>query len=397
MTLLHTARNRFLFLVLSFIFWFSNFIYIPILSPYLETIGGDYTFIGLVLGSYGLMQFLFRLPFGIFSDLIKLRKPFIIFGMVVSTLSCVTFAWADSLGWILLARSLAGVAAATWVAFTILFSSYFSESDLHRAMGSISLAVVLAQLLGMAISGFIVDLWGWHAPFWIGGIIGFVGIVLSLFIYESNEDFQKEPIQLKELISVMLEPALLKVSFLSILAHGIIFTTMFGFTPAFALKLGLQTDEISMVIFSFMIPHAVATMLSGKIFVPLFGKWRLLKLAFGLTAIFTICTPIIDSKGMLFLFQGLNGFSLGTLFPLFLGMAVESIPLEKRATAMGAYQAIYAIGMFAGPFIAGVLISHLGISAGFYFAGSLGATAVFFMIFWSRLERKATKHNLKWN
>jgi MFS family permease len=94
MTLLHTARNRFLFLVLSFIFWFSNFIYIPILSPYLEMIGGDYTFIGMVLGSYGLMQFLFRLPFGILSDLIKVRKPFIIFGMAVSTLSCVTFAWA---------------------------------------------------------------------------------------------------------------------------------------------------------------------------------------------------------------------------------------------------------------------------------------------------------------
>lgn len=164
-------------------------------------IGGDYTFIGMVLGSYGLMQFLFRLPFGILSDLIKVRKPFIIFGMVVSTLSCVTFAWADSLGWILLARSLAGVAAATWVAFTILFSSYFSEYDLHRAMGSISLAVVLAQLLGMVVSGYIVDLWGWHAPFWGGGIIGFVGIVLSLFIYESNEDFQKEPIQLKELFS----------------------------------------------------------------------------------------------------------------------------------------------------------------------------------------------------
>ncbi|UYY99809.1 MFS transporter [Peribacillus frigoritolerans] len=78
-------------------------------------------------------------------------------------------------------------------------------------------------------------------------------------------------------------------------------------------------------------------------------------------------------------------------------MAVETISLEKRATAMGAYQAIYAIGMFAGPFIAGILISHLGISSGFYFAGSLGLTAVFFMIVWSHLERKATKHNLKLN
>lgn len=122
--------------------------------------GGDYAFIGIVLGSYGLMQFLFRLPFGIFSDLVKVRKPFIIFGMVVSTLSCMTFALTDSLGWILLSRSLAGVAAATWVAFTILFSSYFAERDLHRAMGSISFAVVTAQLLGMMVSGYIVDEWG---------------------------------------------------------------------------------------------------------------------------------------------------------------------------------------------------------------------------------------------
>ena len=397
MNTLHTAQNRLLFLVLSFIFWFSTFIYIPILSPYLESMGGDYTFIGIVLGSYGLMQFLFRLPFGIFSDLLKVRKPFIIFGMVVSTLSCMTFAWADSLGWILLSRSLAGVAAATWVAFTILFSSYFAERDLHRAMGSITFAVVIAQLLGMMVSGYIVDEWGWRAPFWIGGTIGLAGIVLSLFIFEPKERIHREPVKLKELVSVMWEPVLLKVSFLSILAHSIIFTTMFGFTPTYALKIGLQTSETGLIILSFMIPHAIATLFCGKIFVPLFGQWKLLKLAFGLTAIFTFCTPLIDTKWMLCLIQGLNGFSLGILFPLFLGMAVESIPLEKRATAMGAYQAIYALGMFAGPFIAGVLNSYLGISAGFYFSGLLGAIAVFFMIVWTHNERKAYVQKIKLN
>ncbi|KRF52482.1 MFS transporter [Bacillus sp. Soil768D1] len=397
MNTLHTAPNRFLFLVLSFVFWFSHFIYVPILSPYLESMGGDYTFIGIVLGSYGLMQFLFRLPFGIFSDLVKVRKPFIIFGMVVSTLSCMTFALTDSLGWILLSRSLAGVAAATWVAFTILFSSYFAERDLHRAMGGISFAVVTAQLLGMMVSGYIVDEWGWHAPFWIGGTIGLAGIVLSLFIFETKERIQREPVKLKELVSVMREPVLLKVSFLSILAHSIIFTTMFGFTPTYALKIGLQTSDISIIIFSFMIPHAIATLFSGKIFVPQFGQWKLLKLAFGLTAIFTFCTPFIDTKGMLCLFQGLNGFSLGILFPLFLGMAVESIPLERRATAMGAYQAIYALGMFAGPFIAGVLNSYLGISAGFYFSGLLAAVAVFFIIVWNHNESTANEQKLKLN
>ncbi len=357
--------------------------------------GGNYAIIGIVLSSYGLMQFLFRVPFGIFSDLLKVRKPFIIFGMVVSTLSCMTFALTDSLGWVLLSRSLAGIAAATWVAFTILFSSYFADRDLHRAMGSISFVIVLAQLLGMMVSGYIVDQWGWHAPFWMGGIIGFLGILLSLFIFEPKGGILKEKVNIKELLSVMREPMLLKVSLLSIFAHSIIFTTMFGFTPTYALKIGLQASEIGILIFSFMIPHAIATLYSGKIFVPLFGKWKLLKIAFGLTAIFTLCTPFIVTKGMLCLIQALNGFSLGLLFPLFLGMVVETTPLEKRATAMGAYQAIYAIGMFAGPFIAGILNSYLGIEAGFYFSGLLSASAVIFMIVWTRNESRAVDQ--KWN
>jgi predicted MFS family arabinose efflux permease len=381
-----STRDRYIFLIVSFIFWFSHFIYIPILSPYIESLGGTYTFIGLVLSSYGLMQLLFRFPLGIFSDLIKLRRPFIIFGMLTSVFSCLIFALTDSLGWILLSRSLAGLAAATWVAFTVLYSSYFADQEVHRAMGSISFVVVLAQLLGMSVSGYIVSEWGWHAPFWVGGIISIMGAVLSFFIFESKEGMMRAPVQLTDLTSVMREPLLLKVSLLSILAHSIIFTTMFGFIPAFTLHIGLQAGDLSLIVFSFMLPHAFATLFMGKIFVPRFGQWKSLKIAFLLTAVFTLITPFIDTKGWLCIIQGFNGFSLGLLFPLLLGMAIESISQEKRATAMGIYQALYAIGMFAGPFLAGVLNSTMGIVAGFYFAGALGLVAIILITFWSRKE-----------
>jgi predicted MFS family arabinose efflux permease len=392
---LHATRDRYLFLVVSFIFWFSHFIYIPILSPYIESMGGKYTFIGLVLSSYGLMQFLFRFPLGIYSDLMKLRRPFIIFGMLVSSFSCLAFSLTDSLGWVLLSRSLAGLAAATWVAFTVLYASYFADREIHRAMGSISFVVVLAQLLGMSVSGYIVDELGWHAPFWIGGIFGAIGAVLSLFIFEPKEGIQREPVKLNDLTSVMREPLLLKISLLSILAHSIIFTTMFGFIPAYALKIGLHASDISLIVFSFMIPHAIAALFGGKLFVPMFGQWKSLKIAFGLTAFFTLITPFIDSKGWLCTIQGFNGMSLGLLFPLLLGMAIESIPHQKRATAMGAYQALYAIGMFAGPFFAGILNSYLGIAAGFYFAGILGVIAALFIIVWNRIENESVKRNEK--
>ncbi|BDG47521.1 MFS transporter [Parageobacillus sp. KH3-4] len=387
-------RDRYLFLIASFIFWFSNFIYMPILSPYIELLGGTYTFIGIVLSSYGFMQFLFRLPIGMISDFMKRRKPFIILGMLMTMISGLMFALTNSLGWALVSRSLAGVAAATWVAFTVLYSSYFSDEKIYKAMSNISFVVVLAQLTGMSISGYIVDKWGWHAPFWIGGILGMIGVILSLFIYEpKDKDVKQTSIQMKDLILVMREPLLLRASLLSILAHSIIFTTMFGFIPMYVLQIGLQESDLSMIVFSFMIPHALATLFMEKVFVPLFGKWKSLMLAFLCSAIFTLITPVIKDKELLCVIQALNGFSLGLLFPLLLGMSIETIDDDKRATAMGTYQAIYAVGMFGGPYFAGMLNSAMGIHAGFYFAGVLGIVAMILILSWNYKERGSIRYS----
>lgn len=134
-----------------------------------------------MLASYGLMQFIFRLPIGITSDLLKKLKVFVIADMAISTASCLAFSLTESLEWVLFSRSLAGIAAAFWVVFTILFSSYAADDKLHSSMGSLSFAVVLAQLLGLAISAWIVDEWGWHAPYWLGAILGGIQTAALLF------------------------------------------------------------------------------------------------------------------------------------------------------------------------------------------------------------------------
>lgn len=341
---------------------------------------------GIVLASYGLMQFLFRLPIGIISDLLGKRKRFIVLGMGISTISCLVFALTESVEWVLFSRSLAGIAAAFWVVFTILFSSYVAEDKLHRAMGSLSFAVVFAQLLGMAMSAWIVEEWGDHAPYWIGAVLGGLGLVLSFFIMESKGQDNRKPLNIREMIVVLKEPALLKVSSLSILAHGIMFTTIFGFTTAYVLSVGFKPGDVTLLVFAFMIPHAFSTILSGKTFVPLFGPWRTLQGAFLVAAVFTCLIPFVETLGVMLLLQVMNGFALGLLFPLFLGMTVEKIEHEKRATAMGAYQALYAIGMFIGPFLAGILNSIFGLEASFLFSGFMGVAAFLLCLLWEKQE-----------
>lgn len=391
MKIANTSRNHYIFLVVSFIFWVSQFIYVPVLAPYIESQGGTYTFTGLVLGSYGVLQLLCRMPMGIFSDMLKIRKPFIIFGMLISALSCLIFAITDHLGWILVARSLAGLAAATWVVFTVLYSSYFTDQHITKAMGSISLVVVLAQFTGMGLSGYAVGQWGWNGPFWMGGIVAIVGMLLSLFIFESKETTTSKPIMLRDLSSVITYPLLIKVSILSIMAHGILFTTMFGFTPAYALEIGFTANEISLVTIAFMIPHAIAAIVSGKFFVPMLGKRRTLQLAFCSVTLFTLLTPFVKGKILFCILQVFNGFSLGLLFPILLAMAVETIPYQKRATAMGVYQALYALGMFVGPFLGGLLNSYIGIGGAFYLSGIAGGIATIFAFVWRFKEHNRLK------
>jgi MFS transporter, DHA1 family, multidrug resistance protein len=378
------ASKKNLFIVVSFLLWFPQFLYVPIFSPYMESLGGKYTFIGIVLSSYGIMQLLFRLPIGIFSDVKKVRKPFIIFGMLASMFSCMIFLLTNSLGWILVARALAGISAATWVAFTVLYPSYFADHEVHRSMGSISFIVVLAQLLGMGFSGSIVNEWGWKAPFLVAECFSIIGVLLSFLIFEPKQGIEREPLKAKDLAAVTKEPALLKVALLSILAHSIIFSTMFGFTSNYALHIGFRESELTFIVFAFMIPHAIATLFMGRVLVPLLGEWKALKMAFFLTSIFTFLIPLVQNKALFLAVQVFSGFSLGLIFPLLLGLAIEKIASEKRATAMGAYQAIYAIGIFGGPFFAGIFNSILGIQAGFYFVGILGFVATLFIIIWSK-------------
>ncbi|AWD87697.1 hypothetical protein DDT10_09300 [Bacillus amyloliquefaciens] len=53
-------------------------------------------------------------------------------------------------------------------------------------------------------------------------------------------------------------------------------------------------------------------------------------------------------------------------------MSIESVPADMRTTSTGAYQALYALGIFGGPLAAGFFNDWLGFRAGFYFAGCSG-------------------------
>ena len=99
---------------------------------------------------------------------------------------------------------------------------------------------------------------------------------------------------------------------------------------------------------------------------------------FVLTALSTFAIPLSKTVPVLYVTQAFGGVGRGLIFPVLMGLSIKTVSEEKRATAMGFFQSIYALGMFAGPALSGVLAGIVGLGGTFLITGiltSIGALA----------------------
>ncbi len=67
-------------------------------------------------------------------------------------------------------------------------------------------------------------------------------------------------------------------------------------------------------------------------------------LGFLLAAICTISLPFTKTFALLLFTQAFNGFAQGLMFPVLMGLAIRSVSEDRRASAMGFFQAVYSLG-----------------------------------------------------
>jgi predicted MFS family arabinose efflux permease len=369
-------KNIKLFVFVTAFYWFSMYAYIPTFSPYIESLGASHKMIGLILGSYGFSQMLIRIPLGIYSDRINKKKIFVNLGILLSVISTTGMWFAETPALILVFRSLAGASAATWVSFTVLFSSYFKDDDTAHAIGIINASNKSGQVVGMLLGGIIAQSLSQQYPFLLAAAAGIVGFALSLKIDE-NKKIDQKAITLKEIIKVAKNRSLLTVSFLAILMMMISHSTTFGFIPVAAknFHLGLLTTITT-------IPGIISSYLSGSYFSKKMGEKNTVTIGFLLLAISCILVPFIDRLYLLYFNQMLNGFSQGMIFPVLMGLSIKNVKVNKRGTAMGFFQAIYGLGMFMGPIFVGTISDLAGLQMGFWMIGLVGILGAFLTRFY---------------
>jgi MFS family permease len=364
-----TARRALIarYVAAVFLYWMALYLYVPTLPAYAEGKSDTLSLVGVVLAQYGLWQALARLPVGAAADWVGRRKPFIVVGFGLAGLGALAMGLAGGIAGLIVGRAITGLAAATWVPLVVTFSGLFPPRETVRASALLTFVGSAGRMLATGVTGWLNGVGGYPLAYFAAAGVAGLAILVVLPVRETPRAPQSP--SLGSIIAVVKRRDVLLPALLAAVAQYANWATTFGFLPILAGQLG-ATD----VTLSFLLSLNIGVITAGNLLTTAianrFGARRLLYATFLLLAVGIGGAALAPTLPWLFAAQICIGLSQSFGYPVMMGMSIEDIPDDRRTTAMGLFQAVYGVGMFAGPGLSGVLADAVGVRPMF------GATAL---------------------
>jgi MFS family permease len=374
-----------IFLAVTFLYWISLYLYVPTLPTYLQSKTPTLSTVGFVLSMYGLWMALFRLPVGLFVDAAGRGKPFIILGLFLGTMGAFTMGKGNTIVMLAFGRALTGLAAATWVPLIVVFSTFFRPEQTVFASSLLTFSASLGRMMATGSNGFLNNAGGYPLAFFTAGGIGVLAIsFITAFVKE--EIRQPKRLSLSSLTVIIKKRDVLLPSVISAVVHYGDWAVTFGFLPILAQQMGAG-DVMKSLLISLNIAAITAGNLLNTFMVRKVNHFFLL--SFGAFLLFSGILILAVAPSLAFLFGGTlcMGFAFGIVYPILIGMSIQNVSSPQRTTAMGIHQSFYAVGMFTGPWLSGIIADALGIRSTFFITAGFYVVIVYILIYF--LYRKS--------
>lgn len=371
-------NQKTLLLIIVILFWFAQYVYIPFQNPYLAMCNVSANMIGTIIGAYGIAQCLLRFPVGIFADSIGKHKCFIFLGIAFAGLaSCVRVIMPNGEGF-LIANILSGIASSTWISYMVHYTGYFSNEEQQKGTSNIILVNNLGMLLGFIVSTLFYDKFGMRFLCTMSAISGMVGTVLALNTEDhKNKEFIRN-VPFSKYASICKNKRLIFFSVLALIQQGIQMSTTMSFTTQILKDLDAASLIVGLSSILYMVSAVLSAGFASSKFCIKSGPKLWIFIVFSLISIYCVIVPTTSSILVIFLLQIVPGMSTGILFSYLTSEAMKEVPQYKKSTAMGFFQAVYAIGMSIFPMIVGKIASATSIKNGYFVLALIsvfGATA----------------------
>ena len=343
--------------------------------------GDDPALVGLAIGMYGLTQAVFQLPLGLASDRWG-RKRVIVAGLLVFAAGSLLAALADSVTGLLAGRALQGAGAVS-AAVTALLSDLTRDSVRTKAMAMVGGSIGLTFALALVLSPLLAAWGGLPGIFSLTCALALAGVCAVLWVVPPEPRAHADAPRTAP-SELLRHTDLLRLN-LGVFVLHTVQMSMWVAVPAMLVQAGLAKA----VHWQVYLPAVVLSFAAMGLLFSMERKGRLraaLLGAIGLVLVVQIGLGMLAASGtiptvwcmallMFVFFCGFNALEASQP-----SLVSRMAPAPLRGTALGAYNTLQSLGLFAGGALGGALAKWAGTPA--LFASTAALCALWLLVSW---------------
>lgn len=305
--------------------------------------------IGVAMGIFGLTQGLLQIPYGLWSDRVGRKKPFIA-GMLIFTCGLILASFTESIYLLIFARALQGGGAVAAVIFSWIGDAIPVDKR-NRAMSIPGIAVGLSSIIAFIGGPLLIKVITVEQMFLVCAICSAAAVLYITFFIPYEVTPEPTRFSIRECFRAMKGPGLPPL-YLSGLIMNYNLVAVFFILPQLITKHMTRED-----MWIFLGPSVVAGMVVMRLATKAAdaGKTKAMLLAsYGLILL----------AGMLFLADNVPAIFAASIFffisymtqiTLLPAAITKMVGASKRGTVIGAYNALTNCGAFFGGAVTGLL------------------------------------------
>ncbi len=375
------TRNIFVLGLVSLFTDLSSQMVFPLIPLFLTTVLGAGAYaVGIVEGAAETTASLLKVVSGYWSDKIKKRKPFILFGYSLSSLTKPLFAIANVWSFVLFVRVIERIGKGLRTApRDALVAESCDESVRGKAYGFHRAMDGIGSVLGALLAFLLLPILGYRNIFLFAFIPGIIAVFVILFIKEKKGHEKEEPQEKPIKLSFKELPENLR---LFIIVSSVFALGHFGY--AFLLlrakNIGLADNMAILLYVLFYIVYTICVIPAGILSDKIGRKPILIAgyLVFAITSFGLIFTSSIYSILLFFIIYGIFYAMIDGVQRAFV---VDLAPKHLKATALGTFHTAIGLVALPGGFIAGLLWDKIKPEATFLYGFILAIISIILFMF----------------